>query len=178
MAIDSKKYRDYLHQVRSHPESPSRGSIGKTTKYFQWSIACSLVMEWILETQVNGSPPGLVFPFGFFLFWVFFYTYRQSEKIQSVTKPSVEWSHPKKEEVPLQKTGSPQALPREVENALSLLGLKGCRDWGVIHKRYRELAKKFHPDLNPDITTAGNRFIIYDGAYRRLNAVKEKYFKS
>ncbi|MFM8270090.1 MAG: J domain-containing protein, partial [Pseudomonadota bacterium] len=69
-------------------------------------------------------------------------------------------------------------LPKEIENALSLLGLKGCRDWNVIHKRYRELAKRFHPDLNPDITSAGNRFMIYDGAYRRLSLVKEKYFLS
>lgn len=70
----------------------------------------------------------------------------------------------------------PPPLPREVENALAVLGLRDCRDWRVIQKRYRELAKQFHPDLNPELTTAGNRFMIYDGAYRRLISVKDKYF--
>lgn len=67
-------------------------------------------------------------------------------------------------------------LPREIENALAILGLTGCRDWPTIHKRYRELAKKFHPDLNPEITQVGNRFMIYDAAYRKLEAAKAKYF--
>jgi len=67
-------------------------------------------------------------------------------------------------------------LPRDLENALAILGLSGCRDWASIHKRYRELAKKFHPDLNPEITQVGNRFMIYDAAYRKLEAAKAKYF--
>jgi hypothetical protein len=67
-------------------------------------------------------------------------------------------------------------LPREVENALAILGLTGCRDWNLIQKRYRELAKKFHPDLNQEITQVGNRFMLYDAAYRRLENVKTRYF--
>lgn len=72
----------------------------------------------------------------------------------------------------------PAPLPKEIENALAILGIRGCRDWRTIQKRYRELAKLYHPDLNPDITTAGNRFMIYDGAYRKLTVVKDQYFKS
>lgn len=68
-------------------------------------------------------------------------------------------------------------LPKEIENALAVLGLRHCREWRVVQKRYRELAKRYHPDLNPELTTAGSRFMIYDGAYRRLAGVKEKYFK-
>jgi hypothetical protein len=67
-------------------------------------------------------------------------------------------------------------LPPHIRAALSTLGLADCRDWKEIHHRYRELAKRFHPDLNQDITMAGKRFIIYDGAYRTLLAVKDKYF--
>lgn len=70
----------------------------------------------------------------------------------------------------------PPTIPKEVENALAIMGLQGCRDWRTVQKRYRDLAKKFHPDLNQEITSAGNRFMIYDGAYRRLCTVKEKYF--
>jgi hypothetical protein len=67
-------------------------------------------------------------------------------------------------------------LPHEVMAALKVLGLGPCRDWNTIHHRYRDLAKRFHPDLNPDLTSAGSRFIMYDKAYRSLLAVKSKYF--
>jgi len=67
-------------------------------------------------------------------------------------------------------------LPPDVQSALGILGLRGCRDFNVIQKRYRELAKKYHPDLNPDITTGGRRFMLYDAAYRKLTIVKEQYF--
>jgi len=70
----------------------------------------------------------------------------------------------------------PIALPPDVLAALGTMGLNAHSDWNHIHRRYRELAKQLHPDLNPDITGAGNRFITVDGAYRKLSSVKEKYF--
>lgn len=82
-----------------------------------------------------------------------------------VARPSVE-----------NPTSQTPELPRDISNALAVLGLRDCREWTVIHKRYRELAKKYHPDLNSDITSAGNRFMIYDGAYRKLASVKNRYF--
>lgn len=105
--------------------------------------------------------------------------------LSSFLKRKEHVSHPSRKEPlrrvetqqrPAQAPQGPPPVPREVENALAVLGLKDCRDWRTIQKRYRELAKQFHPDLNPDITTAGNRFMIYDGAYRRLVTVREKYF--
>jgi len=178
MALDSKKYREYLHQTRSHPETLSPEAISSSVKYFHWSVPCCLALEWFLEAQMDGLPPGLGFPVGFLLFWAFYYTFYRSGLIESKLGSSIRPNEKKVAQPTSPPVASPQGLPKEIENALSLLGLKGCRDWGIIHKRYRELAKKFHPDLNPEITTAGNRFIIYDGAYRRLSAVKEKYFKA
>jgi len=219
MAIDSKKYRDYLHQSRSHPENNALDSNSRSSQHLYWSVPCFLVLEWILESRLDGLPPGLSFPFGFLLFWAFYYTYRKPGHLESKLQSSDRWENSSVLSVVLEasiwfvkvvcvelselllirwlgraefvskpsprrpaRTAPPpivsDVLPKEIENALSLLGLKGCRDWNLIHKRYRELAKKFHPDLNPDITSVGNRFIIYDGAYRRLSLVKEKYFKT
>ncbi len=70
----------------------------------------------------------------------------------------------------------PQGLPPDVLKTLAILGLGETKDWQVIHKRYRELAKKFHPDLNREITEVGRRFMAIDAAYRRLSTVREKYF--
>jgi DnaJ-class molecular chaperone len=56
------------------------------------------------------------------------------------------------------------------------MGIPEARDWATIQKRYRELAKKYHPDLNPELTQAGNRFMLYDAAYRKLEAAKFRYF--
>lgn len=68
------------------------------------------------------------------------------------------------------------SLPRDISHALSVLGLQEGVDWNDIHKRYRELAKQYHPDLNHDITDVGRRFMMYDAAYRKLLAVKAQYF--
>jgi DnaJ domain len=67
-------------------------------------------------------------------------------------------------------------LPKEVSNALGIMGIPEARDWTIIQKRYRELAKQYHPDLNPELTQSGNRFMLYDAAYRKLEAVKGRYF--
>ena len=67
-------------------------------------------------------------------------------------------------------------LPQDVLMALRTLGLREGVDWTQIHRRYRELAKLYHPDLNKEITSAGRRFMIYDAAYRKLASVKVRYF--
>jgi len=67
-------------------------------------------------------------------------------------------------------------LPADILIALKVLGLGDCRDWATIHHRYRELAKKFHPDLNKEITSVGRRFMAVDVAYRKLISVRAKYF--
>lgn len=77
---------------------------------------------------------------------------------------------------PAQAAPQTPGLPSDVLQQLAILGLGECRDWNIIHKRYRELAKLYHPDLNREITEVGRRFMTYDGAYRKLLAVKEKYF--
>lgn len=88
---------------------------------------------------------------------------------QSYKKPQFQ-SEEKKDAIAL--------LPRELSNALHIMGIPMERDWNNIQKRYRELAKKYHPDLNPEITQAGNRFMLYDAAYRKLEAAKSKHFLS
>jgi hypothetical protein len=76
-------------------------------------------------------------------------------------------------EAPVRGDGT---LPKEITNALGIMGIPEARDWAMIQKRYRELAKKYHPDLNPELTQAGNRFMLYDAAYRKLEAAKFRYF--
>lgn len=68
-------------------------------------------------------------------------------------------------------------MPREVLEALATLGLPPQTNWDTIHHRYRELAKKFHPDLNREITNVGSRFMAVDAAYKKLNAYRPRYFR-
>lgn len=70
------------------------------------------------------------------------------------------------------------AMPRDVLYALTVLGLDVRSSWDDIHKRYRELAKKYHPDLAQDGTLGGRRFLQVDAAYRRLVEVREKFFQT
>ncbi len=68
-------------------------------------------------------------------------------------------------------------LPSDLATALHTLGIEDREpSWDLIHKRYRELAKKFHPDLNREITQ-GHRFIRIDQAYRKLSSGKGSFFK-
>jgi hypothetical protein len=57
----------------------------------------------------------------------------------------------------------------EVSAALRILGIESLNvvTWNEIHRRYRFLAKKLHPDLNRT-GTQGRRFIEVDQAYRQL----------
>lgn len=59
-------------------------------------------------------------------------------------------------------------LPADILEALKTLGLSERSSWQEIHTRYRELAKRYHPDLHPEITKSGNRFMMYDTAYKKL----------
>lgn len=68
-----------------------------------------------------------------------------------------------------QATRLTDARAQELARALALLGLSGDPSLEQIHQRYRELAKLFHPDLNPDVTDFGRRFIQIDQAYRLLS---------
>ncbi len=71
----------------------------------------------------------------------------------------------------------PKPLPSDLQTALHVLGIEDrAPTWDAIHKRYRELAKKFHPDLAGDITQ-GHRFIRLDQAYRKLSSGKGTFFK-
>lgn len=198
MPMDSTKYREYLHQVRSHPPISSP-AIKLSSRGLLISLTVFLALELGFEWQWEDYPAGLLFPFGYLVLWALLYSYQGSSKKSSISDSTQTFFYdalqnlreilsllafppPKRKprfvppRIPTREHFSPSQLPRDVENALGLLGLKGCRDWKKIQKRYRELAKKFHPDLNPDLTQTGNRFIIYDGAYRKLAAVKDQYF--
>ena len=72
---------------------------------------------------------------------------------------------------------SEPAVPADARDALRILGLPATTDWLTIHKRYRDLAKRYHPDLNPQDTLAGRRFMKYDAAYRSLARYRGSYFK-
>lgn len=70
----------------------------------------------------------------------------------------------------------PKRLPQELFLALRTLGLDGDASWHQIQHRYRQLAKKYHPDLNPEITKSGHRFMMFDTAYRKLESKRSQYF--
>ncbi len=61
-----------------------------------------------------------------------------------------------------------RSLPAEVIESLKVLGLPENSHWDVIHKRYRSLAKQYHPDLHPELTDPALKFRRIDSAYRRL----------
>lgn len=71
---------------------------------------------------------------------------------------------------------APSRYPDEVLRALAALGLGGTGElkWEQVHKRYRTLAKKLHPDLN-GTGTQGRRFIEVDQAYRSLIKRKDLF---
>jgi hypothetical protein len=58
--------------------------------------------------------------------------------------------------------------------ALAVMGLEPPLDMGTIKARYKELAKKHHPDLNPD-PAAGELLKSINMAYTILKAAFEKF---
>jgi hypothetical protein len=78
---------------------------------------------------------------------------------------------------PLPLPAPRRLLPRPILNALQTLGLSDTTThWVQIQKAYRVLAKQCHPDLNPDVTIVGTKFIEIDRAYRLLHAARNRYF--
>ena len=73
------------------------------------------------------------------------------------------------------RTSVRRKLPAELVKALRVLGLNDTADWPLIHRRFRELAKKYHPDLHGDVTD-GHHFIAYQSAYRTLEGARAKFF--
>lgn len=207
-------------------------------------------LEYGIEVYIDSLPGGLMLPLGFLLYWAFYYTYYQPNRLDDRLQPLsqlnipsvfgmifgvavwfvkvtvvglfdlvfVRWWRPApaaakarpRPQAARENTGSyrfhqntgsyrsyrpssegpkaspppgarptaPHPLPLEMLQALAVLGLnEGVPAWDSIHKRYRELAKRYHPDLNQEITRAGNRFIKVDQAYRKLSEGKGKFFK-
>ncbi len=184
MALSHKDYRSHLYENRTHPERVESNQKNSLSFSF-WILSCVpfLIVEYILQKEFKKMPSGLVFPAGFFLFWGFYQTLLFSKfkfNHKSIAKKVPPPLRSVKAAVP-PTTPPPKKpenfLPEKILQNLSVLGLKPTRDWNTIHKRYRELAKQYHPDLNPDVTTRGTRFMIYDAAYRNLVKYKKEYFK-
>lgn len=79
---------------------------------------------------------------------------------------------PPKREAP---KGRPPAMGLDLIVALQTLGLTESVTWNQVHRRYRDLAKQYHPDLNREKTDHGRRFIQIDQAYRKLLAQKNQF---
>ncbi len=184
-----------------------------------------IFLEYAAESFITLMPSGVVFPFGFLLFWAFYYTYYKPGFLENRLSNTEEWSfvsiptvllgvvvwfvkvtvvgaihlilsqlgigpkagtNSQHQELPRPKApatkpreftySGPAPLPADVQDALIILGAANVRDWNTIHSRYRELAKKYHPDLNPNDTGLGSRFMKYDRAYKRLAQVRKIYF--
>jgi len=61
-----------------------------------------------------------------------------------------------------------------VRDPYEILGLSRAADDGEIHAAYRRLAKRYHPDLHPDDSTAEARFKEIAAAYERLSDREER----
>ncbi|MFM8270022.1 MAG: hypothetical protein ACKN9V_07520, partial [Pseudomonadota bacterium] len=83
MPTESQKYRDYLHQTRSHPERALPNGASGVPRFVYWSVPCFLAVELFFEMRADRFPPGLSFPFGFLLFWAFYYTYLKPGHLES-----------------------------------------------------------------------------------------------
>ena len=120
------------------------------------------VVAWFIK--------GTLVELGQFFFWRKIDKRPRVEKFQS----SIPLRH-RRMAGPTQPTQKPN-LPPEVVEALAQLGLKPGCTWKQVHKRYRELAKQLHPDLNRGNTDFGHRFMRVDAAYHRLEKTKNKHF--
>jgi curved DNA-binding protein CbpA len=58
--------------------------------------------------------------------------------------------------------------PEDIRNPFEILGIAPESDHRTIKKAYRRLAKKFHPDVNPDDPESEKRFKQIQWAYDAL----------
>jgi len=65
-------------------------------------------------------------------------------------------------------------IEKRVSSALMALELTVDASWPDVKKRFREMAKQFHPDRNPDDPEAHERFRLIAAAYK----VIEQYYKN
>ncbi len=75
-----------------------------------------------------------------------------------------EWGEERKAEAPRPKPRTPE------EEALHVLGLDPGSDFATVKRRYRELAKKHHPDANGGSKQAEERLKTINQAYNTLKA--------
>lgn len=183
MALSEKDYRSHLYENRTHPETENKPEKKNAPSFSIWILSAVpfLLIEYFFEVEFKRLPSGLIFPAGFVLFWGFYHSILFSNKI-TIPKKKIKRTpvipFPKAKPAPPNDTKKTEDfLPEKILQNLSVLGLKPTRDWNLIHKRYRELAKQYHPDLNPEVTTRGTRFMIYDAAYRNLLKFKKEYFR-
>lgn len=68
-------------------------------------------------------------------------------------------------------------LPRPVVEALSVLDLTPPLNWEDVRSRYKSLAKKYHPDINPNDDSAEERLKKINIAYSILKIAHEAYLQ-
>lgn len=151
-------------------------------------MAVFLILEYLMERKVEAAASGLVFPLGFLLFWAFYFVFLRDhggwrellllvpgQRTRAATSGAIPLPPPRDHASDSRGAAAEPELPSELKVALSVLGLAGKPDWDTIHRRYRKLAKAYHPDLNSEFTAYGNRFIELDHAYRKLVAGRSHF---
>ncbi|MCB0418790.1 MAG: hypothetical protein KDD39_14165, partial [Bdellovibrionales bacterium] len=93
MPSGSDKYRDHLYQYREHPDKTPEGFSDHRDSFFTvyLSVLPFLAVEYYAELSFKVLPSGLIFPFGFLLFWAFFYTYYKPGFLEKRLSNTEEW---------------------------------------------------------------------------------------
>ena len=106
-----------------------------------------------------------------------------AQKIEEIYKKAWQTYHnteadPKHERREEQKRSAPPIDQNSPEfQAMAVLGLEPPLDLKTIKKRYKELAKKYHPDLNPGDQKAEDILKTINMSYTVLRLSYEKYEK-
>lgn len=96
----------------------------------------------------------------------------QGEKIMDGVNSFLNGDTPEIKTPPVQ----PEPLPRKEREHLAILGLSYPVTLKEIKKRYKELVKRYHPDINPNDNSLEDRFKVISQAYQMLR--KSVYFPS